>query len=176
MTLVAHSYGAFLATVGAAQGESIKNVSRMILYERPVYEKPRPEHAKMAREMTQAAEGGDKDRITAIFLEGVMGTQALKVMQASPAWPSITALAGTLQREADAVNDFRISAPALGKWKIPTTMLLGEQSPDYMRAAAQYVCASMANCKLVILQGQGHMAAQQAPALFVAKVLEASER
>src|SRR5262249_54050557 len=153
--LVAHSYGAFLATVAAAQGEPLKNVSKMVLYEPPVYEKPRAEHGQMLAEMERAFDAGDKDRVTALFLEGVMGTRALKIAQAAPTWPNVTALAPTLVREARSVGITRVSATDLGKWKVPTTMLLGDQSPDYMRAAAQFVCNSMANCKLVMLEGQG---------------------
>jgi len=53
-------------------------------------------------------------------------------------------------------------------------MLLGSQSPAYMADAARFVCGAMADCHMVMLEGQGHMAAQQAPALFVSKVLDAA--
>ena len=169
--LVAHSYGAFLAVVAAAQGEPLRNVARMILYEPPVYDQPR---AQRLAAITKAAEEGDKDRVLSLFLEGLVEAQALSRVRASAAWPAMVAVAGTLPREVNAVNDFRVSATALGKWKVPTTMLLGDQSPDALREAANHVCTSMGNCKLVMLPGQGHMAIQQAPSLFIAKVLEAT--
>jgi len=174
VTLVAHSYGAFLSVIAASQGKPLQNVSRMILYEPPIYEKPRPAHTKMLNEITQAAEAGDKERVTARFLEEAVGLQAVNLMRSSPAWPGLVALAPTLPREVRAVSEFRPSSAALANWAAPTTMFLGEKSPDHMGAAARLVCSSMANCHLVILEGQGHLAPQQAPALFVAKVLEAT--
>jgi pimeloyl-ACP methyl ester carboxylesterase len=171
VTLLAHSYGAFLAVVGAARGE-FKEVSRMILYEPPVYQEPR---AARLQEIREAAAAGDYDRVATLFLSGIVDGETLSRMRALPAvWAGLVAIAGTLPREVEAVNNTRVSAAALAKWDVQTTMLSGDKSPEILQDAANYVCTSMANCKLVKLAGQGHVAAQQAPALFVSKVLEAS--
>jgi pimeloyl-ACP methyl ester carboxylesterase len=173
-TLLAHSYGALLAVAAAANGARLKSVSRMILYEPPVYDVPGPEHSAMHRKMSQAAQSGDNEAVASEFIAGVMGEQAMKIIRASPGWPLIAAMSGTLLREVQTVSDYRISTTALNSWKVPTTMLLGDQSPDYMKAAARHICKSMANCQLVMLKGQGHVAAQQAPSLFVTTVLDAA--
>jgi pimeloyl-ACP methyl ester carboxylesterase len=173
--LAAHSYGALIAVRAAATPGKLKNVTRLILYEPPVSVKPRPEHAKMVAEMNRAWENGDRDRVAAVFLQEILGLAParLAAFKASPAWPGIVSIAETYPREAEAAGRFEVSAQDLAGWKTPTTMLLGGQSPDYMREGTQFVCGAMPNCKVAMLDGQGHMAIQIAPALFVSKLLEA---
>jgi pimeloyl-ACP methyl ester carboxylesterase len=173
VTLVAHSYGAFLATIGATQKDALGDVSRMILYEPPAYDRPRAERIE---EIRQAAQAGDRDRIASVFLENVVGSEPLKNLRASQGWAGILSIADTIPREVQTVNDVRVSLQALGRWRTPTTMFVGERSPELLRDAAKSVCSAMANCRLVTLEGQGHIAAQQAPGLFVEKVLEATEK
>ena len=72
------------------------------------------------------------------------------------------------------MNNVRIPMDALKKWNVPTSMFYGDQTLGALRDASKSVCAAMANCKLVTLEGQGHLAAQLAPAMFVSKVLEAA--
>jgi pimeloyl-ACP methyl ester carboxylesterase len=172
VTLVAHSYGALITV--AALGR-LQNVSRLVLYEPPLYAPPRPAHARMNEEVQRAWEAGDRELVVTTFLGRVLGPEAMASFRASPAWGNILAMAATIAREVNAVNLFCPSESDLAAWNVPTTMLLGSQSPDYMRAASAFVSRALPNCRTVILDGQSHMGMLLAPGLFVAKVLEAAE-
>jgi len=175
VTLVAHSYGAVVAVAAAANGDLPKKVARLILYEPPTYVGETQESTRMRAELNAAWEAGDRDQVVSLFLTRVLGLPAatLAGMRASPVWPVMTGMAHTMHRESQAVASFKVPVEDLGKWKIPTTMLLGSQSPQQTGDGTRLICDAMPNCKLVILEGQGHLAPQLAPALFVSKVLDA---
>jgi pimeloyl-ACP methyl ester carboxylesterase len=174
VVLVAHSYGAVVSLRAAAKPALLKSVSRLILYEPPFQVKPRPEHAKLVDEVKRAWAANDRDQVTALLLTEAFGAQRVEAVKSSPAWPALVALADTIPREVESVGRFRVSAKDLAAWKTPTTMLVGSESPAYMREGAEFVCASAQVCRIVTLEGQGHGAATVAPALFVSKVLEAA--
>jgi pimeloyl-ACP methyl ester carboxylesterase len=169
--LVAHSYGALITVTGFGQ---LENVSRLVLYEPPLYVPMRPAHLKMNEEVQRAWQAGDRELVVTTFLGRVVGPEALAAFRASPAWPNVLELAGTIAREVHEVSCFRPVISHLTAWSVPTTMLAGSESPDYMHAATAFVCQAVKHCRTVILEGQSHLAMLLAPELFAAKVLEAA--
>jgi pimeloyl-ACP methyl ester carboxylesterase len=171
VTLVAHSYGALITVSGFGQ---LEGVSRLVLYEPPLYVPPRPAHLQMNEEVQRAWQAGDRELVVTTFLGRVVGPEALAAFRASPAWPNVLQLAGTIAREVQEVSSFRPVTSHLTAWSVPTTMLAGSESPDYMHAASAFVCRAVQNCRTLILEGQSHVAMLLAPELFAAKVLEAA--
>lgn len=171
VTLVAHSYGAVIAI--SALGR-LRAVERLVLYEPPVVVTPRPDHAEMNRAMQRAWEAGDREQVVTTFVGKALGPEQLATFRSSPVWPHMVGLAGTIVREAKEVQSFRLVPAELAGWMVPTTMLAGALSPDYLRKGAVFVAETLGNCRLEVLEGQGHLAAQAAPELFVAKILEAA--
>jgi pimeloyl-ACP methyl ester carboxylesterase len=172
LTLLGHSYGAVVAL--AALGH-LKNVTHLILYEPPVFESARgPRFNKIVEAMESALESGDHEQVVSIFLRDQVGTppSILARLRSSPVWPKAIELAATLPRESRVVNTFRLDPDQLGRWTIPTTMLLGSESPSDVRDGTMFVCRSIPGCVTVVLEGQGHSAMLSAPQLFAAKVLQ----
>jgi len=171
-TLLAHSFGA-LITLAAV--DRLKNVIRLILYEPPVFEFPRsPRYQEIVQWLERALASGDREEVVTIFLRDQVGTDSssLARLRLSPIWDVFNKMADTLPREARVVNTFRGDLNLLGSWRVPTTMLLGGESPDEVRDSAMFICRSIPGCRLVILEGQGHSAMLSAPELFSAKVVE----
>jgi pimeloyl-ACP methyl ester carboxylesterase len=171
-TLLAHSFGA-LVTLAAL--DRLKNVSRLILYEPPVFEFPRaPRYQKILESLDRALESADREEIVTIFLRDQVGTDEsiLARLRKSPLWAVFKRMADTLPREARAVNTFRVNRDLLESWRVPTTMLLGGESPDEVRDGTMFLCRSIPGCRLVILEQQGHSAMLGAPEYFAAKVVE----
>jgi pimeloyl-ACP methyl ester carboxylesterase len=172
VTLVAHSYG---AVVTLAALEQLAGVSRLILYEPPVFEKPRsPETARIVEDMERALQAGDREQVPLIFQRDQIGAppEIVAAFRSSPRWAKAVEVAHTLPREARVVNTLRLSVESFAKCTIPTTMLLGGASSTEMREGTLWVCNSIPGCRTVILEGQGHSAMMNAPDQFVSAVLE----
>jgi pimeloyl-ACP methyl ester carboxylesterase len=172
LTLLGHSYG---GVVALAAMERLKSVSRLILYEPPVFESPRdPQFEKIVEAMERALESNDRQEVVTIFLRDQVGTVSsmLERIRSSPVWPKAIELAATLPRESRVVNTYRVDTDRLAKWTIPATMLLGSESPSDVRDGAMFVGRSIPGCATAVLEGQGHSAMLSAPDLFVAKVLQ----
>jgi pimeloyl-ACP methyl ester carboxylesterase len=171
-TLLAHSFGG-LITLAAL--DRLKNVNRLILYEPPVFEFPRaPRYQRILESLDRALESGDREEVVTIFLRDQVGTDEsiLARLRASPIWEVFKRMADTLPRESRAVNTFQVDRNLLGQWRVPTTMLLGGESPDEVRDGAMFICRSIPGCRLVILEEQGHSAMLSAPEFFAARVIE----
>jgi pimeloyl-ACP methyl ester carboxylesterase len=172
LTLLGHSYGAVLALAAL---DHLKNVTRLILYEPPVFESPRdPRYEKIVEAMERALDANDREQVVTVFLRDQVGTppSILERLRSSPVWPKAIELAATLPRESRVVNTFRLDPDRLGKLTIPTTMLVGSESPSDVRDGTMFVCRSIPGCATVVLEGQGHSAMLSGPDLFVAKVLQ----
>jgi hypothetical protein len=78
-----------------------------------------------------------------MFLSTVFGKERAHAVRSTPAWPGLISTANTLPREMETAGS------------VGTTMLVGSDSPTYMKEGTEVICSS-------------------APALFAAKVLEAT--
>lgn len=175
VVLVGHSFGALVAVQGMASG-GLRDISRVILYEPPAFAGRNPNDTQAREEVEQAWAANDRDRVTELFLATVFSPERACAIRATPAWPALMAIANTLPREMGTAGSFESRSAALkaglSKWTIPTTMLLGGDSPPYMKEATAFICESLPDCRTVILEGHGHMANVVAPALFVETILK----
>ena len=173
--VLGHSYGALCAIAAL---DRLKNVTHLILYEPPLLaQAPGPEWAKAVGEMEQALAANDRERVAATFLRDAVGlpAQAIEGMRDSPPWKKQMETAATLPREARAVGAYRLPKAQLARWKVPTTMFLGSQTQGYLKDAAPLVCHAIPGCRIVTLEGQGHLAMAYAPDLFVAQIVKAAQ-
>jgi len=167
--VLSHSYGA-LASLEAL--DHLNNVSHLILYEPPVALKPRD--PAIVANLERALEADDREQLVTVFLRDQIGVppDGIARMASSPIWPVALQIAPTLPRESRAVNTYRPSGERLAACKMPVTVLLGSETAGLLRDAAYYVCDAIPECRMVILEGQGHGAMLEAPDYFVDKVLE----
>jgi pimeloyl-ACP methyl ester carboxylesterase len=171
VTLLAHSYG---AVVTLAALERLGGV-RLILYEPPVFEKPRsPEMVRVFDDLQHALAAGDREQVAVIFLRDQIGVppEVIAAFRSSPMWAKAVEVARTLPREARVVNTFRLDVESLAGCMIPTTMLSGATSSPELREGTLWVCRPIPGCRTVVLEGQGHSAMTSAPEQFVTAVLE----
>ena len=173
--ILAHSYGA-LATLEAL--DRLKGVAQLMLYEPPFTLQPLgPEADTRIANMERALAAGDRAEVVTIFLRDQIGApeERLKALRSSPIWPVVLQVASTLPRESRTVNTVRTWDDRLAKWKVPTAMLLGSESPAMLKGTTAFVAKTIPGCQVVMLEGQGHGAPLEAPDFFGAKVLEAAQ-
>lgn len=167
--VLSHSYGARASLEALDQ---LQSVSHLILYEPPItFELTRS--ATLAT-LDEALEAGDREKIVTTFLGQQIGAPAdrLAMLKSLPIWPIVLEIAPTLPRESRVVNTHQLLTGPLANWKIPTTVLLGSETQGMLRDAAFFVQENIPGSRMVILEGQGHGAAQEAPDYFASKILE----
>ncbi len=172
VTVLGHSYGA-LATLEAL--DQLNGVAQLILYEPPITLAPLgPEIEEIMLRMESALQANDREKIVTIFLCEQIGAppKRLAAFRSSPVWPIVLQIASTLPRESRAVNTPRALAERLGRCRIPTTMLLGSETPARLRDSSVFVSRGIPDGRLVMLEGQGHTAMMDAPDLFIGKIVE----
>jgi pimeloyl-ACP methyl ester carboxylesterase len=172
VTLLAHSYGALAALEAVDQ---LKGVTQLILYEPPMTLAPLgPEVEKAMLDMESALQANDREKVATVFLRDQIGAppERLDAFRSSPIWPQILQIASTLPRESRAVNTPRDLAERLKRCRIPTTMLLGSESPARLKESSIFVSTKIPGSRLVMLEGQGHAAMMEAPDFFAGKIVE----
>ena len=169
VAILAHSYGA-LASLEAL--DRLRNVPHLILYEPPVT--LQPTETDVVANMERALEAGDREQLVTTFLRDQVRVPPDRItkLASSPIWPIILQISPTLPREALAVITYRPSIERLANWKTPTTVLLGSITTGLLRDAAFFVRDHIPNCRMVILEGQGHGANLDAPDWFANRILE----
>ena len=165
--LVAHSYGAICAIEAALLSDGLLS---LVLYEPPIQTRDGPQQpAGDAVERYRARlAAGDRDYVVRAFLHEVAGMPESEVekLSASDGWASRLEVAPTIPREMAAEHEYRLSKESLSKLKVPTLMLVGGESPAFIRHGCSAVQESISGAQLVVLAGQGHAAMHTAPALF----------
>jgi pimeloyl-ACP methyl ester carboxylesterase len=161
--LVGHSYGA-LASLEAALLTS--TVDRIVLYEPPGRGASTPDLLAALRATD------DREEILRLFYRGALHLTDTQIdaMRGTPIWRARLAAAPTIVRELDEVEAFDFSA-RLSAIDVPVRLLLGTESPPYFRQVAEAVTTRLPHAELVELPGQAHMAINEAPELFLDKVL-----
>ncbi|GAB1515590.1 alpha/beta hydrolase [Actinophytocola sp. KF-1] len=136
------SSGAVLALRAAAAGVPI---TRLALYEPPLTA-PDPDYtARLATASPAEA--------LELFLGTVMGmpAEALAAMRESRAWPALAVLAPTLRYD----NEVMI-LDGLPTTTVPTVIMTGGASPEWMHEAARRLAAHLPDATTVRLPGQTH--------------------
>ena len=77
-------------------------------------------------------------------------------MRHAPFRPGLEAIAHTLAYDAAIIGDRSLPAGLLATVTIPALVITGEQSPPFLRNAAQATAAALTNGQLAVLPGQTH--------------------
>jgi pimeloyl-ACP methyl ester carboxylesterase len=172
VNLFGHSYGGICA-LGAAFLTS--NIRKLILYEPPLHrhDEPcrpsNPLHEKLEKLVAK----GDREEIIMTFMKEAVMMPEYEIIQArvQPAWPYRLAAAFTLPREGKANDAFRFDPEKLKDLNIPALLLLGGDSPVFMKNATAYLQQTLPQATTVILAGQQHVAMETAPEFLQKEVL-----
>ncbi len=162
------SSGAVLGLLAAAKRLPIK---KLALYEAPfIVDNSRPGMEGTWLKIDQAVQAGDRSKAVAKFLKAV-GVPAFGVflMKLFPLWAKLKAVAHTLPYDGAIVKDYQNGKPlSAGRWKtvkIPTLVLDGGKSPQWMRNAMRSLAEVLPKARYQTLEGQAHDAAKAASAL-----------
>jgi pimeloyl-ACP methyl ester carboxylesterase len=81
------------------------------------------------------------------------------------------AAAHTLPREMRAEERYTFDTQRFADLRTPTLLLAGTESPDFFMKGIEVVNAALPNSRIVVMPGQGHIAMDTAPDLFLREVL-----
>jgi pimeloyl-ACP methyl ester carboxylesterase len=168
VALLGHSHGGVCVLEAATLTDS---VGKLILYEPPLgFLQTSPEVVSRLEELLAA---GERDALVALFLEEVAGLppDQVELMRSLPAWEARIAAAGTIPREERVTREYVFDPERFGALRVPTLFLLGGDSPEPFRAAAEAANGALPDCRLAVLPGQRHAAMDTAPDLFTTEVL-----
>jgi len=151
-----HSSGAALALRAVAAGVP---VAAVVAYEAPFVipgtrEQPENPSARI-RELVEAGRRGDAVRF---WMTDViqLDAQVVTMIERSPMWPGLEALAHTLPYDLALTGDQGIPVEVLAAITVPVLVLGGANSPDWFRRTVRETTAAIPGARLVVLDGQDH--------------------
>jgi pimeloyl-ACP methyl ester carboxylesterase len=168
VTLVGHSSSAWYVLNGA---RLVGGVHRLVLYEPPPLWTV---SQQVVDDIRASVAAGAVDEAIATLLTVAIGMPAMVVagMQGSPFWQLLAANASAFVPELQAGRAFRFDASLFDTFDTPTLLLLGTESPPFLRPITEQVASSLPNARIRVLAGQGHGAMSSAPDLFAGAVAD----
>ena len=170
--VLGHSFGGLCAFGGATL---TSNIRKLMLYEG--WPPPNPD--------AWALPPGVEERLDALLAEGnreaVLGTffrevvrmpeEEFIVYRALPAWQARIAAAHTITRESRAEQAAPFDPEQAAKITVPVLLLTGGDSPDFFKADIDTVAAALPDARIVVIEGQQHIAIDLAPEVFADHVV-----
>ncbi|MEX0347437.1 MAG: alpha/beta fold hydrolase [Rhizobiaceae bacterium] len=168
--LFGHSYGGVTA-LGATELTDL--IAALIIYEAPVEAKG-DTPIKVLDRLDETLDEGDREGVLKIFCEEIVRMRPgdIAALRASPAWPARVAAAHTIGRELRVIEGFDPGKLPLEKISIPTLLLHGADSPDFLVNSMHKLASLMPYAKQVALEGQQHVAMDTAPQMLTDAVVE----
>ncbi|MGH3665278.1 MAG: alpha/beta fold hydrolase [Egibacteraceae bacterium] len=165
--VLGHSFGGACA-LGAAALTS--NIRRLMLYEPPVSPEADVFPPGVAQRLDELLAAGDREGALETFFREVvrMPDEEFRVYRALPAWQARVAAAHTLSREAF-TEPFDLEQVA--NVSVRTLMLLGGDSPEFLKTDTEAVAAALPDARITVLDGQQHIAMDLIPAVFADHVV-----
>ena len=87
-----------------------------------------------------------------------------------PMWQGRIELAPTIPREMALEKTYTFDPDRFSGVRVPTLLLLGEESPRFMWQATEAIDAALSDSRIVVMPGQQHIAMDLDPELFVRAV------
>lgn len=170
--LLGHSFGAICALEAALRTDGLR---KLVLYEPPI---PVGEGAVASEETLERLEAlvaeGDRDEALTVFLRDIAGVsqEEIDLLRGGPEWVAGTAAVHTVPREVEAVGSYRSDPDRFTTLATPTRLLIGSESPPFLREFSEVLADALPDGRLVTLPGQGHQAMNTAPEQFTRTVTE----
>jgi pimeloyl-ACP methyl ester carboxylesterase len=161
------SSGAVLALEATRR---LAGVTKLALYEAPfIVDASRPTTEEDWPRIVHAVAAGRRGQAVKFFLKsvGVPGI-VVALMPLMPVWSKLKAVAHTLPYDGAIVQENQKGRPLpAGQWAsvtIPTLVMDGGNSPQWMRHATRALASTLPNAKYQTLEGQTHMVKEKAHA------------
>ena len=157
--LYGHSFGGLCAFGGAAL---TANLGRLVLYEGwpPADPAARELPPDVGQRLDARLAEGDHDAVVeTMFREVVRMPEAdLDALRAQPAWTARVAAAPALVRELRAISRVAFDPALAARITVPALLLTGSDSRDPFAADTRTVAAALPDARVVVLEGQQHVA------------------
>jgi pimeloyl-ACP methyl ester carboxylesterase len=169
------SSGAALALDAAAAGAGI---DRLAIYEAPFIldDTHAPNDIDLPRQLQDLVDADRRGDAVKRFMR-LVGVPApfIGLMRVMPAWKKMTGVAHTLPYDMSIVIGHQQGEPLpAGRYadvSVPTLVIAGGKSPDYMRNAQARIAESVPEAELTTLDGQTHMVKAKVTAPIVTEFL-----
>jgi pimeloyl-ACP methyl ester carboxylesterase len=168
--VLGHSFGGLVALEGALlRPDAIRT---LVLYEPPLGGGVELELVERLEALLAADE---RDRALETVYAEVAGMSAEEIdrLRGSDLWERRRAAVPTVPREFRAARAYRLDAARFAGLDVAAVLLVGTESPAWMREAAHGLVAALPRARVVELAGQGHVAHVVAPGVFARAVLAA---
>jgi pimeloyl-ACP methyl ester carboxylesterase len=171
--LLGHSHGAICALEAALLTDDLRT---LVLYEPPVpWEIVGPElfSEETVSEMEALLEAGEDEEALVVFMRDLLElpTEQVDELRSDPSWQARVDAAHTLPREERAPFDYEWDPTRFAEMTTPTSLMLGGESPGWAKNAIEAIHDALPNSRIAVLEGEGHVAMNTAPDLFVDEVL-----
>jgi pimeloyl-ACP methyl ester carboxylesterase len=162
-----HSHGGICAFGGATL---TSNIRKLVLYEGwavanpEVYALP----GDLEERMDALLASGELDAVVETLFRELesMSEEDLSALRSAPSWPGRVAAAPTITRELRAERGARLDPEQAAKITVPVLLLTGENSSDPSKADIETVAAALPDARIVVLEGQEHVADILVPKTF----------
>lgn len=152
-----HSSGGLLALEAVHAGLPIR---KLALYEPPLAlgEGRAPLPPDLVEQLELLTLKGERSAAVALFLTRAVGIPepAVQNMAKAAYWPGLTSLAHTLSYDALLAQDPRAVLTRANGVTVPSLVLDGERSPQWMRLAVEKLTLALPNAQRQSLPGQNH--------------------
>ena len=170
--VLGHSFGG-LCAFGAATLTS--NIRRLVLYEG--WPSPNPDQLALPAGVEARLDGllaaGNREAALETFFREVVGMPEAEfaVYRALPAWQARLAAAHTITRESRGEQAARLDPEQAARITVPVLLVAGGDSPEFLKAGIDTLAAVLPDARIVVIEGQQHIAIDLVPAVFADHVL-----
>jgi pimeloyl-ACP methyl ester carboxylesterase len=167
--VLGHSYGAACSLEASLRTSHIR---RLVLYEPPLPIGIPLYPDGLADKLEGLLRAGDRAGVVAEFMLEVARLSAadLAVVQSLPSWPARVDAAHTIPREMRIADGYKPDFERFGSLGIPTLLLVGAESEPFLVEPSRRLHALISGSRLVTMAGQGHVAMDTDPELFLREV------
>lgn len=161
-----HSFG---ATVALGAASLARNLHKLVLNE-PAPGIPAVANEDVERIEQLVAQDEREEALVHACRSFGLTPEELEQLRDSPTWPERVAAAHTIAREIRAEEAYRLDRERLRDLTAPVLLLIGEESPEWARDGTERIRAVLADARVTLLRGEGHMAIMTAPELVADEV------
>jgi pimeloyl-ACP methyl ester carboxylesterase len=117
-------------------------------------------------------DAGDRDGVVTTFMGEIAQVRPndLKLLKSLPAWEARVAAAHTIPRELRADRGYTFDARRFSGLKTPTLLIIGGDSPPFLKAGNEALQRVLPDCRTVVMPGQQHAAMDTGTELFLSEV------
>ena len=154
------SSGAALSLQTAAKLGAAK-VSKLAIYDAP-YGQPQRAFTEQKERINQLVSTGQPGDAASYFLSAI-GTppKVLEDKKRSPAWEAMKKIDFTLAYDYEVLGDGDLPEDVAKAITVPTLVMNGEKSLDFMHASAARIARLIPNARHATIKGQAHQAAAE---------------